>query len=456
MASTRKSSSAERPAGPLAAAQRLLGALALRDKTIALGLSGGADSTVLLHVLRTLAPAYGYKLRAVHVHHGISPNSDAWARFCRRLCRDWRVPLSTLRVDVGSPRGKGLEAAARDARRAALARVRADAVVLAHHLDDQAETVLLRLLRGTGVRGAGAMPALGRLGAKPLLRPLLEVPRAELMHYAQAHGLQWVDDESNQDTAHARNFLRLRVAPLLQERYPRWRQALARAAHHFSEADALLREFARARAADRLRIEQLRGRPAPVARVLLREYLAAHGLRPPATRQLTEMLRQLTGAGAGARVQFAHDGAVLRLYRGELRLERLAGTPDEFGPVRWTGQRRIALPSLGGEMRFERVRGAGVALAKLRNRPVQLRLRRGGERLQPDSRRPRRTLKNLFQEAGLPPWQRDRLPLLFCGEDLVWAPGIGVDVRFRTPAGGAGLVPQWRSRDDATHGSGSL
>jgi tRNA(Ile)-lysidine synthase len=451
MASTRKSSNAERPAGPLAAAQRLLGALALRDKTIAVGLSGGIDSTVLLHVLRALAPAHGYSLRAVHVHHGISPNANAWARFCRKLCRDWHVPLSILRIEIGSLRGKGLEAAARDARRAALARVRADAIALAHHLDDQAETVLLSLLRGAGVRGASAMTALGRLGNKLLLRPLLEVPHAELLRYARANRLQWVDDESNQDVAHARNFLRLRVAPLLDERYPRWREALGRAARHFSDADALLREFAGARSADRLRLAQLRCRPGPAAGILLREYLAAHGLRPPATRRLAEMLRQLTGAAAGARVEFVHDGAVLRVYRGELRLERLGRVPDDFGPVRWTGQRRIALPALGGEMRFERVRGAGVALAMLRGRSVQLRLRQGGERLQLDSRRPRRTLKNLFQEAGLPPWQRDRLPLLFCGEDLVWAPGIGVDIRYRTPAGGAGLVPQWRSRVDATH-----
>lgn len=451
MASTRKSSNAERRAGPLAAAQRLLGAVALRDRTIAVGLSGGVDSTVLLHVLRALAPAHGYVLRAVHVHHGISANADAWARFCRKMCRDWHVPLRTLRVEIGPLRGKGLEAAARDARRAALARVRADALVLAHHLDDQAETVLLSLLRGAGVRGASAMPALGRLGSKLLLRPLLEVPRAELLRYARANRLQWVDDESNQDVAHARNFLRLRVAPLLEERYPRWREALGRAARHFADADGLLREAARARAAHRLRLAQLRSRPAPAAGVLLREYLAAHGLRPPSTRRLAEMLRQLTGATAGARVEFVHDGAVLRAYRGELRLERLDRVPAEFGPVRWTGQRRIALPALGGEMCFERVRGAGVALAKLQGRLVQLRLRRGGERLQPDSRRPRRTLKNLFQEAGLPPWQRDRLPLLFCGEDLVWAPGIGVDVSYLTPAGGAGLVPQWRSCVDATH-----
>ena len=194
MASTRKSSNAERPAGPLAAAQRLLGALALRDRTIAVGLSGGVDSTVLLHVLRALAPAHGYVLRAVHVHHGISPNADAWARFCRKMCRDWHVPLSTMRIEIGPLRGKGLESAARDARRAALARVRADALVLAHHLDDQAETVLLSLLRGAGVRGASAMPALGRLGTKLLRRPLLQVPRARFLRSARRHRPQRVAD----------------------------------------------------------------------------------------------------------------------------------------------------------------------------------------------------------------------------------------------------------------------
>jgi len=451
MASTRKSSSADR-AEPLAAAQRLLRSLDLRGKTIVVGLSGGVDSTVLLHLLRALAPAHGYALRAVHVHHGISPNADRWARFCRKMCREWSVPLTVRRVSIGSPRGKGLEGAAREARRAALAALRADAVAFAHQLDDQAETVLLSLLRGAGVRGASGMPALGRLGTKPLLRPLLEVPRAELLGYARRYGLQWIEDESNLDPVHARGFLRLRVTPLLEQRYPRWRQALARAARHFAEADALLRELAPAQRADRLRLADLRGWPAPAARLLLREHLAAHGLRPPTTRRLADMLRQLTTAAPGARVEFAHDGAVLRAYRGELRVERLAlAATSVLGPARWSGERRIVLPALGGEMRFKRVRGAGVALAKLQGQPVQLRLRHGGERLQPDSRRPRRTLKNLFQEAGIPPWRRDRLPLLFCGEDLVWVPGLGVDARYRAGAGAAGLQPEWHDRGHATH-----
>jgi tRNA(Ile)-lysidine synthase len=451
MASTRKSSSADLAAGPLAVAERVLRTVDLRDATVAVGLSGGIDSTALLHVLRALAPRHGYALRAVHVHHGLSPNADGWARFCSGLCRDWGVPLDTRRVKVGSSRGKGLEAAAREARRAALEAVDADAVAFAHHLDDQAETVLLSLLRGAGVRGASGMPAIGRLGTKLLLRPLLEVSRAEILRYARANGLCWVEDESNRNPAPARNFLRLRVTPLLEQRYPRWRQALARAARHFAEADGLLREAAAARASRRLRLVELRGRPVAAARVLLREHLAANGLRPPPTRRLAEMLRQLTGAAPGARIELAHDGAVVRAYRGEVRIERPLPAAAAFAPTRWTGEPRIALPALGGEIRFRRVRGAGVALAKLEGRPVRLHLRNGGERLQPDPRRPRRTLKNLFQEAGVPAWRRDRLPLLYCGEDLVWVPGLGVDARYRASGGAPGLVPEWRPFGDATH-----
>ena len=249
----------------------------------------------------------------------------------------------------------------------------------------------------------------------------------------------------------ARNFLRLRVTPLLEQRYPRWRQALARAARHFAEADGLMRGFAAARASDRLRIAVLRASPVAESRVLWREHLVANGLRPPPARRLAEMLRQLTGAASGARIELAHDGAVVRAYRGELRIERPLQAPATFGPTRWTGQPRIALPALGGEIRFRRVRGAGVALEKLEGRLVRLHLRNGGERLQPDPRRPRRTLKNLFQEAGVPAWRRDCLPLLSCGEDLVWVPGLGIDARYRASAGAPGLEPEWHPSGDATH-----
>jgi tRNA(Ile)-lysidine synthase len=309
-----------------------------------------------------------------------------------------------------------VEAAARAARYAALARLDFDALALAHQLDDQAETVLLNLLRGAGARGASGMAPRAAFRGRTLVRPLLDVPREAIVAYAREHALEWVHDESNASDAYARNFLRLRIAPLLTERYPRWREALARAARHFARSDA-------------------------DARVLLREFLASHGLRAPSEAKLVEMLKQLTAAGAGTRI--AHDGAELRLYRGEVHIERPRAS-RAFQPVAWRGERRLVLPALGGELRFRKVRGAGIDAKWVEDGEMRVKLRSGGERLQPDARRPRRTLKNLFQEAGVPPWQRERLPLLYRGAELVWAPGLGIDERFRSPPKSAGFVPEWR------------
>jgi tRNA(Ile)-lysidine synthase len=413
MASSRKpssarGSSAERP-------DLSLELPALRGKHVAVGLSGGVDSVVLLHRLRELAPRAGFRLSALHVHHGLSAHADAWARFCRKLCKDWGVPLSVRKVRVRR-QGAGLEAAARAARRAALANAAADTIALAHHLDDQAETVLLNLLRGAGPRGAAAMPAAGRLGAKRLLRPLLAVPRREILAYARAHRLRWVEDESNRDDALTRNFLRLHVGPLLESRFPRWRESLARAARLFAGQDA--------------RAERA-----------LRAFLARQGLRAPSEAKLIEMLKQLTASGARTRMR--HDGKELRVYRGAIEVAPALEAPA-FTPLGWHGEPRLPIAALAGELRFRRARGAGIAAALVAGRTFRVRLRAGGERLQPDPRRPRRSLKNLFQEAGVPPWRRERLPLLFCGNDLVWAPGLGVDAAWQAAGRSRSIVPEWR------------
>jgi len=397
MASSRKPRRAEVES----AARRALADF--RGKRIVVGLSGGVDSVVLLHALSRLMP-----LRAAHVHHGLSPNADAWARFCKRLCKRLNVPLVVRKVRVAKA-GQGPEAAAREARYGALRKLDCDVLALAHQLDDQAETVLMNLLRGAGVRGASGMPRAAKLHGKTLARPLIDVPREAIVPYARHHGLEWIEDESNAAESFTRNFIRLRIAPLLTERYPRWREALARAARHFSEKDLSKQR-------------------------LLREFLAAKGLKAPSEARLVEMLKQLESGGA--RTLIRHDGQALRLYRGgvsiEPALEKIA-----LPPVVWRGERRLALPALGGELVFRAGRGIDS-----KYRPLVVRLRSGGERLQPHPKRPRRTLKNLFQEAGVPAWQRERLPLLYSGEELVWAAGLGVDVRFQ----GRGVIPQWKKR----------
>ena len=386
--------------------------LAQSARRIAVALSGGIDSVTLLHQLRDRGP-----VAAVHVHHGLSPNADRWAAFCRRLCKRLDVPLTVRKVKVVK-RGQGLEAAAREARYEVFAKVDAECIALGHNLDDQAETVLMNLLRGAGRRGASGMPRESRFRGKTLLRPLLEVPREAIEAYARRHRLAWIEDESNADESLTRNFVRRRLGPLLEGRFPGWKQALGRAAQHFSRKEA-------------------------GAQDLLRKFLQTKGLRAPSEAKLVEMLKQLTSGGA--RTLIEHDGARLRIYRGRVYRGKLVSekspAPSAFTSLQWHGEARLEIPELGGELRFRRARGKGIDASR---KPLRVRLRAGGERLQPDARRPRRTLKNLFQEAGVPPWERDRLPLIVCGEDLVWVPGLGVDVRYRAAENAVGILPEWR------------
>jgi tRNA(Ile)-lysidine synthase len=373
-------------------------------KRLAVALSGGVDSVVLLHILKSRQP-----VAAIHVHHGLSPNADRWALFCRKLCKQLGVPLTVKKVRVVR-RGDGLEAAARAARYQAFGQLETDVIALAHNRDDQAETVLMNLLRGAGARGAAGMPREAKLGNKTLVRPLLDLPREAILAYAREHRLKWVEDESNADEALTRNFVRHRVGPLLEKRFPAWKRALARAAGHFSRREA-------------------------GADALLRKFLQTKGLRAPSEAKLVEMLKQLTSGGRNTLIE--HDGARLRVYRGKVVADRAA---RRFAPMAWKGEPRLAIPELGGELRFRAARGKGFA----KDLAVTVRLRRGGERLQPDARRPRRTLKNLFQEAGVPPWERDRLPLLVSGDEVVWVPGLGVDVRYQAAKNAPGVLPEWR------------
>src|SRR3954471_2004600 len=340
MASSRKPASAS---GKQASASALAFLQAQGKKRIAVALSGGIDSVVLLHLLKD-HPG----VTAVHVHHGLSPNADAWAAFCRRLCKRWGVPLSVSQVSV-KKKGKGLEAAAREARYAAFRTLKADVIALAHHLDDQAETVLMNLLRGAGLRGAAGMRPLARFEGKLLARPLLAIPRKDLESYARLHELEWIEDETNGDESLTRNFLRRRVAPLLQTRFPQWRRSLARAARLFSEKD------------DR-------------AARLLREYLAARNLKAPSEAKLVELLKQLTGRGARTRLE--HGAATLRVHRNRLVADE--APPPHFAAVPWKGERRLKIAALGGELRFKAGDGIASDHWKAKGKPFQVRLRSGG------------------------------------------------------------------------------
>lgn len=420
---------------------------------LVVALSGGVDSVVLLHLLTQFSKSMQLNMAAVHVEHGISTCAGQWSAFCRALCDSLAVPLSIHRLKIRKQPQESLEAAAREARYQIFKAIEADYVVLAQHQDDQVETLLLQLLRGAGVKGLSAMPTVRLFEPNKtikLFRPLLNIPRSGILDYARLHGLSWVTDESNLDISYDRNFLRHRILPLLEQRYPAYRQTLSRSVQHLGDAAHLLDDLAKIDAeatmvAGKLSLSALRDLEPARARNLLRYLLAQCMVRLPNSAKLEEILRQLNSIQPDNHFRCTVDTLEIRCYREQVEFIPANFLPESIFSVVWQGEQRLVIESMKGVLEFTRLNNKGIDLAKLSQQTVTVRSRSGGERFQPDCRRPRRSLKKFLQEAALAPWERTMLPLLFCGDQLVWAAGVGIDCNFQAPAGSVGLVVTWHA-----------
>jgi tRNA(Ile)-lysidine synthase len=441
MASSRKSNSVD-------LAHRLeqeLATLIPPYSTVLIAFSGGVDSVVLLHIMHHLARRYSWQLSALHVHHGISSDADAWADFCEQRCAGYNISFHLERVDITPLREQGIEAAARQLRYQAFAQHHCDYLALAHHADDQAETLLLQLLRGAGVRGASAMPMLVQRDVR-WLRPLLAFTRAEIVAYAQSHHLPWIEDASNADDNYPRNFLRHQVMPVLEQRFPTYRQTLARSARHFAEASSLLDELALTDAAttiidQTLQVAALKSLSAARAKNLLRYFLQSRGAPMPQAAQLEDMLLQLYDARDDAAVCVEYAGWQVRRYQSRIFVLQALPDFDVTLILPWAQEVSLYWAALDKRIDFVQMQGGGISLAKLRRAPVTLRVRQGGESIRPQANAATRSLKNWLQEQCIPPWLRDRAPLLFCGEELVCVPGA-IAADYQAGEGEAGVEMQ--------------
>ena len=391
------------------------------DGALCVAFSGGADSAALLDALTRSVQARQRGLRAVHVDHGLHPHSPRWAEQARAFCAAREVPLIVLPVTV-RPCGEGPEAAARRARLSAFAAMldTGEQLLLAHHRDDQVETVLLKLLRGAGPEGLGGMRARRPLGRGTLWRPLLELPRAVLRRYADAHALAVVEDPSNADPHYARNRLRLEILPRLRESWPQADRSITHAARLCRDADTALRAqwqgaYPALVSADGTSLDAAGwlALPAAVRHPLLDHWLHRHGLPAPSSTQREELERQQRSAQIDRVPCLSWGMARLSLWQGRWWLRRARAPVAPDWQCTWHGE-PLALP-LGGELTLVATAGQTPRLA----RPLRITLRRGGERLRPAGDAHTRELRDLFQAAAMPPWQRAACPLIHEDEHLI-------------------------------------
>jgi tRNA(Ile)-lysidine synthase len=430
--------------------------------TIALAYSGGLDSSVLLHLAREYASLHGITLFAFHIHHGISPHAEQWLTHCESECRRLGVAFASRRITLAGRAESGVEEAARLGRYAALGELcrehGATLMLTAHHQDDQAETVLLQLLRGSGVAGLGGMevanaaPDLLRDARLMVGRPLLALRRAELEDFARARNIDCVEDESNADPRYMRNALRHRVMPAFAEYFPGFHQRIARTARHAQAAQRLLDELAAQDLAHCLEeeciaLDRLRGLGSDRIDNVLRYWLASRGMRMPSTAWLDEMRTQLLDAKADARICVTHPDCHIRRHRNLVFLvprsaADLAGAPPL--PFRWHGEAMLRFATFGGMLHFEEAE-EGVGAEWLRCQDLVIHHRQGGERLKVAANRPTRSLKQHYQALDVPAWEREQLPLVSANGMLLFASGIGMDCRHAGTDAGVRIRLRWHA-----------
>lgn len=413
--------------------------------------SGGADSTALLHALARLPRARERGLRALHVDHGLHADSTRWAEHCERFCEALDIPIQIVRAQVEHARGEGVEAAGRRARYEAFERhLRpGEWLALAHHRDDQVETVLLKLLRGAGPQGLAGMRERRPLKQGTLWRPLLDTPRSVLRDYVAAHGLEYIEDPSNADILLSRNYLRAEILPRLHAHWPHATQSILHSAKLCRDSadhlDALAGSALQAlvRNGSTLDATGWSALPDALRALVLERWLHDRGLSAPTQAQMAELRRQVMQAREDHVPLVAWPGTEVRVWRGALHAMAPSGPLPEGWACAWRGE-PLALPG-GGTLALADESGAPGS--RRFQEPLQVRFRRGGERIKPANDAHTRELRDLLQRAGVPPWQRARIPLVFRGDELLAVADLWSSEAGRACFARAGAQPRWQTAD---------
>ena len=414
---------------------------------LSIALSGGADSIVLLHALNQLKQKLKLNLNAIHVHHGLSKNADDWENFCQKECKNFNIPIISERVDINSDLSMGIEAAARKSRYQVLENHRKEILVLGHHQNDQAETILLQLFRGSGLNGLAAMPQFDQ--QKYIWRPLLKINRKLIEAYVEENNLSFVQDESNYDTKFDRNYLRNEILPLIQIRYPDIINTISRSSENIAEGLNLHKEIAKEDAnlyfsknEERLSLSMLKVLAKERVINLIRWWLDVNKQMMPTKKTMNELYNQIKMVKKDSQINIHISSKMsVRAYDDFLWLVKIKKEKNSYDLI-WKGEDVYDLPG-SSKLLFKPSLGKGISLEKVGSSILRIQNRKGGERFKPNRNQPTRTLKYLLQKMNIPPWERELLPIIYSEDKLVAVPNYGVHHEFIADKDKIGLTIEW-------------
>ena len=414
---------------------------------VTIGLSGGVDSMVLLNVLYQLKTKLNLKLSAIHVHHGLSKNADNWGQVCFDECKKLGVDFSQKKINIDNSEGIGIEASARKARYQILHQLSNELLVTAHHQNDQAETLMLQLLRGSGLKGLASMPSYDQ--ERNLWRPFLKISRDIIEEYAKDNNIRFIEDESNKNIEFDRNFLRLEIFPKLIKRFPQTIRSLGRSADLVAEGLNLNKAIAKEDAKnyfseDFIKLSTKIFSTLPRDRVvnLIRWWLDKNQQKMPSQKIMDQIYTQIISAKKDAQINIHISSEMsVRAYKNFLWLVKIKKEKNSYDLI-WKGEDIFELPG-SGKLLFKPCLGKGISLEKVGSSILRIQNRKGGERFKPKRNQPTRTLKYLLQEINMPPWERELLPIIYSEDMLVAVPNYGVHHEFVTDKDKMGLIIEW-------------
>lgn len=420
-----------------------------KGRKIWLAYSGGVDSHVLLHILATSNIAGLANLNVIYVDHGLQAESKKWAQHCATVCKSLNIKFQCVAVNVTDIEGSGLEAAARKARYEGIASLVSpdDVVLTAQHQHDQAETLLLQLLRGAGPKGLSAMAKESRFNFMTLIRPLLAVTQTDITTYAKQHQLHWIEDPSNVDTHWNRNYIRYELWPLIEQRWPKAAKTLSRSAQHCAEASQLMMELALqdlsllVTSKNSLSIAALLELSPARQRNVLRYYIESQNYVLPSTTNLQRIIDEVCLAAIDQTPLVSWAGIEVRRYQDDLYLMLPLSKHDSTEVIHCNGLEPIHLAT-GDTLIWQTSCGEGLSSKVMSSsHKLIIRFRQGGEQIKLAGQQQHKSLKHLFQQWQIPTWQRDRIPLLFCDDVLIAVVGYGYAEGYAATQQEQGFIP---------------